>query len=458
MTKTDWSSWDRLEWRRRLETFGDNDASVLASGPKGEIDGVCNLGELTDKGRETTLSLGERLRRLYVDELNYMPKIISDANMIYLRATPMPRALESVQQSFWGMYPLTARTASFSPPTIVTRTPQDETLFPNEASCRRFSQLMRAFGQRAADRWNDSPDMAYLSSKISQWMPDNSKVAVDSHPRLSGIMDTINSTLAHGAETRLPSPFYDAKLRAIVEKVGVEEWFAGYKESNEYRQTGIGALAGDIVARMVGSVERSGNDGLLEIISRNGESNRGEDEEARLKFSMSGCHDTTLAALLASLGCFEGEKWPPYTSHIAFELFKETDVAGEAIDEDSLTRPATASAENRQNQSRLKTLFGTRAKTNLANEAISRRNINDLSLAERENLNGHYVRIRYNDRPMIVPGCKLPGKHLEGDKSFCTLEAFKAIVDKFTPRSWKEACSTNLDQPPFPAEIQSPGY
>lgn len=111
-----------------------------------------NLGELTDKGRETTLALGERLRKLYVDQLKFMPTMISDADMIYLRATPMPRALDSVQQSFWGMYPPSARTTTFLPPTIITRTTQDETLFPNEAMCRRFSQLSKAFGQRTADR------------------------------------------------------------------------------------------------------------------------------------------------------------------------------------------------------------------------------------------------------------------------------------------------------------------
>ena len=69
---------------------------------------------MTDKGRETTLALGERLRRLYVDQLGFMPKLMNDSDMIYLRATPIPRALESVQQAFWGMYPLTARTVSFS--------------------------------------------------------------------------------------------------------------------------------------------------------------------------------------------------------------------------------------------------------------------------------------------------------------------------------------------------------
>jgi acid phosphatase len=110
------------------------------------------LGELTDKGRETTLALGSRLRHLYVNQLKFMPRLISDADMIYLRATPMPRALESVQQAFWGMYPLTARTASFPPPTIITRTPADETLFPNESYCRRFAQLSRAFAERTANK------------------------------------------------------------------------------------------------------------------------------------------------------------------------------------------------------------------------------------------------------------------------------------------------------------------
>ena len=125
-----------------------------------------NLGELTDKGRETTLALGERLRHLYVDQLGFMPKIIADADMMYLRATPMPRALESMQQTFCGMYPLTARTASFPPPTVITRTPADETLFPNDSNCRRFSQLSRAFAQRTADRCK--PASPYLPTSLSQ--------------------------------------------------------------------------------------------------------------------------------------------------------------------------------------------------------------------------------------------------------------------------------------------------
>jgi acid phosphatase len=263
--------------------------------------------------------------------------------------------------------------------------------------------------------------MEYLNSLIQKWMPNNSRVQVDSHPRLSGIMDTINSTLAHGPKTRLPLAFYDQKGRDIIDQIGVEEWFSGFQESTEYRTVGIGGLAGDIVARMVGSVEKSGNDGLLEIGGEDGALGTGRGGEKDIKLGLSGCHDTTLAAVLASLGCFEGEKWPAYTTHIAFELFKEAQAETVSIGGDRLDEPVTARAGHKQNQGRLSTFFGSGGKEKLATEGMSRKSSEELSTTEKEKLNGHYVRIRYNDRPMIIPGCRLPGRHLNGDESFCTL-------------------------------------
>lgn len=206
---------------------------------------------------------------------------------------------------------------------------------------------------------NDTSDMDYLSSLISKWMPGQSRVAVDSHPRLSGIMDTVNSTLAHDSRTWLPPQFYDKRGREIIDKIGVEEWFSGYKESAEYRKTGIGALVGDIAARMVGSIQKSGNDGLLEVGGQDGTLGRGRGGETDIKFAMSGCHDTTLAAILSSLGCFDERKWPPYTSHIAFELFKEVGTPRKSIDGGKSDEPAPANTSYQQNQNPLRTLFGS---------------------------------------------------------------------------------------------------
>ncbi|KAI4197878.1 MAG: hypothetical protein LQ350_005637 [Teloschistes chrysophthalmus] len=220
-------------------------------------------------------------------------------------------------------------------------------------------------------------------------------------------MDTVNSTLAHGPKTRLPSPFYDPKGCDIIDQIGTEEWFSGYKENEEYRKLGIGALVGDIVGRMVGSAEGSGNDGLLEVAGIDGDLSKGRGGENGIKFAMSGCHDTTLAATLSSLGAFENEKWPPYTSHIAVELFME----------ESIAREPSPPADSAPRQ----TFLGASRKSTRPSSVITRKPSHDLTAEEREKLQGYFVRLRYNDRPMVIPGCRLPGKHLEGDESFCTL-------------------------------------
>ena len=251
-------------------------------------------------------------------------------------------------------------------------------------------------------------------------------------------MDTINSTLAHGPETRLPAAFYDPKGREIIDKIGVEEWFSGFHESNEYRTIGIGGLVGDVVSRMIGNVEGNGNDGILEVGGTVDELGKGRGGEKNIKFGMSGCHDTTLAAVLTSLGAFEGEKWPPYTSHIAVELFRKTPLtnAATAPRTSSSDESSRAKAANCDTQSFWSSLFGS-AKRIAAREAsssqgIARQKVDALSAADQKKLDGYYVRVRYNDRVVTVPGCKAAGKHLDGDESFCTLVRALAICRSMT--------------------------
>ncbi|KAF3770500.1 phosphoglycerate mutase-like protein [Cryphonectria parasitica EP155] len=441
-----------LEWKRRLETFGPNDVPVIATGPGGELDSVCDMGMLTDKGRLTTLELGERLRTLYVDRLGFLPKTIDSADFIYLRATPVPRALQSLQQTFTGLYPSHTRAADFPPPTILARSLSDETLLPNDSSCRRFAILAQAFGQRTADRWNSTEEMAYLTKIYGKWLPEGSpKVAVDAKPRLSGIMDTVNSTDAHGPETRLPKEFYDPKARRIIEKIGVEEWFSGYKESQEYRKLGVGGLLGDITARMVGSVEQNPADGEYELTHKSGQGHRA------VKFGMSGCHDTTLAACLNSVGAFPGDQWPPFTSHIAFELFRRASTPTAVQGNNGAIKTVDAAAAS-STTSWLRSFFSFRSAAGQPPAGIGRKPTEELTETEKSQLDGYYVRIRYNDEVVKIPGCKPQGNHFEGDESICTLAAFKAIVDKFTPKDWKEECKRGRNEPAFPVREEPAGY
>lgn len=395
-----------LEWKRHLETFGDNDEPISATGPKGELDDICDMGALTDIGRKSTSELGVRLRQLYVERLKFLPPTINSTDFMYLRSTPVPRALESLQQTFSSLYPHSAREPDekgrFPVPTILTRAPGDETLYPNDGNCRRFAALSRAFAQRTADRWNTTEQMEYLNKLYSKWMPPNSpRVAVDSRPRLLGIMDTINATAAHGPETRLPKEFYDEKGKEIMEKIAIEEWFSGYQESREYRMLGIGGLLGDIVGRMVGNVEGNAEDSQYDLRRKAGQGH------PKIKFGLSGCHDTTLAGALASLGAYDTGAWPPFTSHIAFEMFRKAEVP----------HPPTNSGK----KSWWGTIFGSSSSGNGGSNGIGRRPVTALSPTERKNLEGYYVRVRYNDESVTIPGCKKPGNHLEGDETFCTL-------------------------------------
>lgn len=402
-------------------------------------------GELTDQGRATTLALGQRFRHLYINQLNFLPDLLAHSTTVTLRSTPIPRALQSVQQAFHGLYPPKSRLPSCPTPTITARSMAEETLFPNTGACKRFGELFDLFADRAAGRWNDSPEMEHLNRKMGKWMPEgeHKRIKLDGKPRVSGIMDTVNASLAHDdtAGTRLPAEFYDDTSRRYIDRMACDEWYTGYSENREYRMLGMGALINDMTTRMIWHVE--GKDLNGEARSKGAESS---------KLWLAGAHDTTLAGMLSSLGAYGDTPWPPFTSHVAVELFSRND-AGQGVKSSTIddeTSPKTPTAPSHSSATRwwspssipfLGTLLSSSAppSSQLATKPTA-----DLTPSELAQLNSHFVRIRYNDRPMPIPGCKGPGRHLEGDESFCTLRAFREIVEGFAPREWRRQCGENL--------------
>lgn len=318
---------------------------------------------------------------------------------LHVRTTAVPRALESVQQILQGLYPATNRT--LAPWDIAIRTPVEETLYPNTKSCARLAELTRAFARRAAENWNGSEDMAYLSEKLGKWMPGNKALAVDSRPRLSAVMDTINATLAHGPETRLPDDFYDERVRETIDRVVVDESFYGYSVSREMRMRGVGEVLGGMVLNMVDRVECDRTRGSTAMRSR-----------SPPVMSLSGCHDGTIGATLASLGCFGGdERWPGFTSHVIVELFRKRPVPFLGMDERVLRKPLVD----------ITSAASTPQQGDNGPRGIGRRPVEKLMPEEVRELDEYFVRVKYNDRVMTIPGCREEGKHLDGDESLCTL-------------------------------------
>ncbi|KAL8871153.1 MAG: hypothetical protein Q9174_002957 [Haloplaca sp. 1 TL-2023] len=231
--------------------------------------------------------------------------------------------------------------------------------------------------------------MDHINSLIRKWMPHQQPVAVDSNPKLHGVFDTINATLAASEpRVRLPEEFYDTKAREYMDRILMEEEYAGYGENEEYRTLGIGHMLGEVTKRMEMRVRATARaqgkrvSALGEVVTSQG----GEG----MKLGLFACHDSTLAATLAALGVLTGEnaRWPPYTSSLAIELFTDDDNKQKDRGEDQKIRGGAAA--------------------------------------------GFYVRLKYNNRFLQLPGCQEHGDHLRGRLDMCTFVSIFGPLDRIS--------------------------
>ncbi|CED83159.1 Lysosomal & prostatic acid phosphatases [Phaffia rhodozyma] len=335
-------------------------------GPTKEVakDGDCLLGELTDIGRKTSLALGQSLRKLYVDELGFLPSSPNAADL-FLRSTSMSRTIETLQQITTGLYPSSTR-GSWRPDVHI-RNPTEESLYPNTFSCARLRDLDKQFSRAAALAYNDT--LKPLDKKIGKHV-GGKEIRVDSNPSASGIMDSIRAAEANGL--KIPAEFNDPDVRDTLERAIVSEWFGGVLTSNEVRTLASGRLLSDLQHEMADKVAG---------------------KKDSVKMAVLACHDTTLASMLATLGVFDN-RWPDFTAHVSVELFS--------------TPPEPT------------TLFSRWTKPTPPR---------------------HYVRFRYQNKPLALPACAQPENHLTGVPELCTFEAFQKAVEKVTPLDWEKECA-----------------
>ncbi|KAI5480425.1 acid phosphatase [Pseudohyphozyma bogoriensis] len=265
----------RMEVLRLSEDQGTGNIPVRG-GPSD-----CYWGELTDLGRQSTLTLGARLRALYVDQLGFLPSSLPDlppaSSPVAFRSTGMPRTIESLHQIVQGLFP-----ERDGPVQYVVRNAMDESLYPN-SMCARMRRLDEESAKRAALTWN--PSLAPLDSLIGKYI--NGPVRIDGHPRANGILDTVMVCLAH--KIRVPKEFDDEKLLETLENAVVHEWFDGY-QSPEFAKLAMGRLLGDLKA----ALERKVADPF--------------EVKDKLRLAVNSCHDTSLGGILNALNVFDS-RW-----------------------------------------------------------------------------------------------------------------------------------------------------
>lgn len=199
---------------------------IAEAGGRTGDDAQCGFGELTDIGRASTYRLGEELRKLYVDRLGFLAGNIDE--IVTFRSTPMPRTIESATQIAAGLLgPDHARRVR-----LTVRDAHDESLYPvrrsihpnetdlteNTGACARLRELDIRFGKQAAKELNHT--LEALDDRLVPIV--GVPVRIDSSPRANGVLDTVNSAIAHGI--KVPAVFDDPTVTEPLERAVVAEW------------------------------------------------------------------------------------------------------------------------------------------------------------------------------------------------------------------------------------------
>ncbi|KAM3849224.1 lysosomal acid phosphatase [Diretmus argenteus] len=256
------------------------------------------FGQLSQEGMRQHLELGQFLRKRYKGFLNES----YDRHEILVRSTDYDRTLMSAEANLAGLYPPSGQQI-FKPdllwqPIPVHTVPQAEERllsFPL-GDCPRYKQLMKETEQteefiNVTNTYKDFIEMVRNKTGLNNTNVES----------VWSVYDTLYCESRHNMT--LPdwvTPDILEKLR-ILKDFGFQVMFGVYEQQEKSRLQG-GLLLGEIV--------------------KNLSKMAAPDPNQRLKMMMLSAHDTTVAALQASLNVFNGRQSPYASCHI-FELYRD---------------------------------------------------------------------------------------------------------------------------------------
>ncbi|XP_010788240.1 lysosomal acid phosphatase [Notothenia coriiceps] len=264
--------------------------------PYQEGDWPQGFGQLSQVGMKQHFELGQFLRNRYKGFLNDS----YDRNQIHVRSTDYDRTLMSAESNLAGLYPPAGQQV-FNPnmpwqPIPVHTVPKSEERLLNYPldDCPRYDLLMNE-----TEKTQEFINVTLAYQDIIDLVKNKTGLNKTDVESVWSVYDTLFCESRHNKSAPdWVTPEVMEKLKWLKD-FGFRITFGVYKQQEKSRLMG-GMLLGEIVKK-------------LSTIAV---------PDQRLKLMMLSAHDTTVAALQASLNVFNGRQ-PPYASCHIIELYME---------------------------------------------------------------------------------------------------------------------------------------